>query len=115
MPLKVYHNNRCKKSRAGLERLRQITGDFEIREYIKEGITEDELKEIVLKMNIHPSELVRTQEDYYKKELKGKSFTDQEWIKIISENPKLLKRPVIVSKHKAVIGDPPENIDNIIK
>lgn len=115
MALKVYHNNRCRKSRAGLEHLRQKTGDFEIREYLKEGITEEDLKEILLKMNVHPYDLVRTQEEYFKKELKGKKFTDEEWIKIISENPKLLKRPVIVSKHKAVIGDPPENIDILIK
>ncbi len=109
----VYHNKRCKKSRAGLEHLRSITDDLEIREYVKNGITEDELREIVLKTNIPPSELVRTQEDYYKKELKGKSFTDDEWIKIIVENPKLLKRPVVLSRHKAVIGDPPDNIDKL--
>lgn len=113
MPYIVYHNNRCKKSRAGLEHLRSITDDLEIREYIKNGITEDELREIVLKTNIPPSKLVRTQEDYFKKELKGKSFTDDEWIKIIAENPKLLKRPVVLTRHKAVIGDPPENIDRL--
>ncbi len=109
----VYHNNRCRKSRAGLEHLRTITDDLEIREYIKNGITEDELKEIVLKSNIPPSGLVRTQEDYFKKELKGKTFNDDEWIRIISENPKLLKRPVVLTRRKAVIGDPPENIDKL--
>jgi len=109
----VYHNSRCKKSRAGLEHLRSITDDLEIREYIKDGITEDELNEIVLKTNISPSELVRTQEVFYKKELKGKSFTNDEWIRIIAENPKPLRRPVVLTRHKAVIGDPPENIDKL--
>ena len=113
MSVKVYHNTRCKKSRAGLEHLQTKTDDIEIIQYLKDGITEDELKEIVLKLNISPSNLVRTQEDLYKKELKGKSFTDEEWIKIIAENPKLLKRPVVLTKHKAVIGDPPENIDRL--
>lgn len=111
MSCTVYHNNRCKKSRAGLEHLRTITDDVEIKEYIKNGITENEIREILLKSNLKPVELVRTQEEYYKKELKGKKFNDDEWIKIISENPKLLRRPVVLSKHKAVIGDPPENID----
>ncbi|MFW5820865.1 MAG: ArsC/Spx/MgsR family protein [Bacteroidota bacterium] len=109
----VYHNSRCKKSRAGLEYLRSITDDLETREYIKNGISEEELKEIILKTNIPPSELIRTQEDYYKKELKGKSFNDDEWIRIITENPKLLRRPVVLTRHKAVIGDPPENIDKL--
>jgi arsenate reductase len=113
MSYKVYHNTRCRKSRAGLEHLKSKTGEFEIVEYMKNGISEEELKEIILKLNVHPSSLVRTQEDYYKKELKGKSFTKEEWIKIISENPRLLKRPLIIARHKAVLGDPPENIDKL--
>jgi arsenate reductase-like glutaredoxin family protein len=54
-------------------------------------------------MKVH--DIIRTQEDVYKKELKGKNFTDQEWIKIISSNLKLLKRPIIVKGNKAVIGE----------
>jgi len=113
MSLKVYHNSRCRKSRGGLEYLKSKTDDFEIIEYLKKGLSLDEVKEIVLKTNLRPEKLVRTQEDYFKKELKGKSFTDEEWMMIISENPKLLQRPVVIKKHKAVVGDPPENIDKL--
>ena len=60
-----------------------------------------------------PSDLVRTQEELYKKELKNKNFTDDEWMSILSENPKLIKRPIIVGKHKAVLGDPAENINKM--
>jgi arsenate reductase len=64
MPVKVYHNTRCKKSRAGLEHLQTKIDDFEVIQYLKDGITEEELKEIVLKLNISPFDLVRTQQDY---------------------------------------------------
>lgn len=113
MSFKVYHNNRCKKSRAGLEYLKTKTEDLEVVDYLKNGLTREELNEMVLKLNIAPSQLIRTQEEYFKKELKGRSFTDHEWIMILIENPKLLKRPVVISKHKAVIGDPPDNIDKL--
>jgi arsenate reductase-like glutaredoxin family protein len=62
-----------------------------------------------------PHEIIRKQEDYYKKELNGKKFNDDEWLKIIIENPKLLQRPIIVGKYKAVIAQPPELIENLIK
>jgi arsenate reductase len=65
-------------------------------EYIKEGLTEEAIKEILLKTNLQPQELVRTQEDYFKKQLKGLSFNTEEWIRVISENPTLLRRPIIV-------------------
>ena len=114
MGLKIYHNPRCRKSRAGLSYLQEHTGDFEVIEYLKNGISTDEIREILLKLNISPADLARTQEDLYKKELKGKHFTDEEWINILAENPKLIRRPVVIGKHKAVIGDPPEELDKML-
>lgn len=94
--------------------LQEKTNDFEIISYINDGLSEDQLREILLKSNKKPHDFVRTQEDIYKKELKGRSFTDDEWIKIIIENPKLLQRPIVVSKYKAVLAQPPEEIDILL-
>lgn len=113
--LKIYHNARCSKSRLGLEYLQTKAVDFEVVEYLKEGLTEEMLKEILLKTNLKPIELVRDQEDVYKKELKGKEFTDEEWIDIIIENPKLLHRPIVIGDKRAVIARPAEKIDEVIK
>jgi len=107
----IYHNPRCKKSRAGLARLEEKGEEFEIKNYIKQGITVDELKEILMRINVPSHELIRTQEADYKNKYKGRNFTDDEWIKIMAENPKLIKRPIILKKYKAVWADPPENMD----
>jgi arsenate reductase (glutaredoxin) len=112
--LKIYHNPRCSKSRKGLEYLKSKTTDFETFEYLKDGLTKEDLQEIILKTNMKPIELVRTQEELFKKELKGKNFTDEEWIDIIIENPRLLQRPIILSKHKAVFAQPPEKLDELL-
>lgn len=113
MPYKIYHNTRCKHSRAGLDYLKSKTSDFEVRDYISDVITQAELKEILLKTNLKASQIVRANEEYFKTYLKGKSFTDDEWIKILIENPKLIQRPIIVGKYKAVIGNPPGEIDKL--
>ena len=55
--------------------------------------------------------MVRTQEEIYKKEFKGKNFTDDEWVKIMIDNPKLINRPIVVKENKAVWGNPVEEID----
>ena len=111
---KIYHNPRCKKSKDGLDYLSSKTNDFEIVNYLKNGLSIDEIKELLLKLHISPKELIRVNEEYYKKELKAKQFNDEEWIQIISENPKLLRRPLIVGKYKAVIGDPTINIEKLL-
>jgi len=113
MKFKIYHNPKCKKSRAGLEYLSSRTNDYEIKIYIRDGISTDEINEIILKLHVSPRELVRTNEGIFKKELKSRNFNDNEWIRILSENPKLLKRPVIVGRYKAAIGDPVQNIDKL--
>lgn len=113
--LKIYHNPQCKKSRAGLEYLKGKNAEFEVVEYLKIPLTEAELEQLLVKLNARPEEMLRKQEDYYKKNLKGKKFNDHEWIRIIVQNPRLLKRPVIEGRYKAVWGDPAENIDIVVK
>ncbi|MCD4694704.1 MAG: arsenate reductase (glutaredoxin) [Bacteroidales bacterium] len=111
--IKIYHNPRCKKSRAGLQHLQEKGVEFEIVEYMKDNLDEKALKDILIRLNVNPIEMVRTQEDIYKKQLKGQEFTDDEWVKIMLENPKLIKRPIVVKEYKAAWADPPENMDKL--
>ncbi|MEI7594463.1 MAG: ArsC/Spx/MgsR family protein [Bacteroidota bacterium] len=111
--MKFFHNPKCKKSRAGLEYIKTKNVDFELVDYQKIGLTELDLKEILSKLNIQPIELVRTQEELFKKELKNKNFNYDEWIKIIIENPKLMKRPIVVGDRKAAIADPVDEMDKM--
>lgn len=112
--LKIYHNPKCKKSREGLKYLQDKGIYPEIINYIKDGITEKELSDIIMKLNLSPVNIIRTQEEQYRKELKGKKFTDIEWIKILVENPKLIERPIVVARHKAVIAQPPDKADELL-
>ena len=109
----IYHNPRCKKSRAGLHYATEKKMEFQVREYLKEPLSEAELTSLVMKLHVKPRELVRTQEEAYRKELKGLNLNDEEWIKVMVENPRLIHRPIVEGKYKAVVGDPPENIDQL--
>ena len=111
----IYHNPHCKKSRAGLNWLEEHQFDFKIVEYLKKPITEIEFKKLLVKLNVKASDLIRTQESIYKTQFKNKNFNEDEWVKIMLENPKLIKRPIIAAKLKAVIGDPIDNLECFIK
>lgn len=112
--IKIYHNPRCKKSCEGLKYLQLKNIDIDVVKYLEKGLSQNEIKEILLKSNKKPLDLVRTQEEYFKKELKGKKFTDDEWIKIISDEPRLLQRPIVLGKYKAVLAQPASLIDTIL-
>ena len=109
----VYHNPRCKKSRAGLQHVIEEKMEHRVREYLKEPLSEKELATLLMKLNRKPLALIRTQEEYFRKELKGLNLNDDEWIKVMVENPRLIQRPIVEGKYKAVIGDPVENIDTL--
>ncbi|HKI87463.1 MAG TPA: polyphosphate kinase 1 [Draconibacterium sp.] len=112
--MKIYHNPRCAKSRAGLQYMEEKGYDVEIKKYITEGLNEQELQEIIEKTGKPPVHFIRTQEKVYKDNYKGKNLSDEEWIKALVENPKLLQRPIVVNGNKAVLANPPENVESII-
>jgi arsenate reductase (glutaredoxin) len=113
--IRIYHNPQCKKSRAGLQHLGTKGRPFEIIEYIKHPLTEKQIEQLLIKLNVQPLDIVRKQEDYFRKNLKGKDFHTHEWIKILSQNPRLIQRPIVEMEYKAVIGDPVENINLLFK
>ncbi|NPD47968.1 arsenate reductase family protein [Lentimicrobium sp. S6] len=110
----IYHNSRCKKSRAGLQFLSDKTSDFEIKEYLKEdAFTIESLNDTLNLLGKKPMEMIRKQEDVFKKEIKGKEFSDEQLIELMVKNPKLIQRPIIIKDGKAVWGDPAENIEEL--
>lgn len=112
--LKIYHNNRCSKSRQTLELLRQQGQEPEVVEYLKEAPTVAELRDVIGKLGIKPEQLVRKGEQVYKEQFAGKSMTDDQWLEALAANPILIERPIVVKGDKAVIGRPPERVLDIL-
>ena len=112
--MKIYHNPRCSKSRAGLQYLEEKGYDIEIIKYLTDGLTETELREVIAKTGKEVHFFVRIHEKEYIDNYEGKQISDDEWIKILAENPKLLRRPIVVNGNKAVLAIPPENIEEIV-
>ena len=108
--MKIYHNPKCSKSRQTLAIIEGETSSFEIIEYLKNPLSEEEIIVLLSKLNIKPVELVRTQETIWKENYKGKELTEIEIINAMVENPKLIERPIVVKNNKAIIGRPPENV-----
>ncbi len=112
--MKIYHNPRCSKSRQGLAILNDSKVDFEIIEYLKIPPSEKEIKDILSKLQMEPINLVRKNEAIWKENYKGKELSNDQIIKAMAENPKLIERPIVIHNNKAVLGRPPENISSLL-
>ena len=111
----IYHNPRCRKSREGLAYLEEKGQKAEVREYLKEPFSKQELSEVIQKLGIEPSALLRKSEQIYKDQYRGKDIKEGQWIDIMLEHPRLIERPIIVGGSKAVIGRPKEEIDKLLR
>lgn len=112
--IKIYHNNRCSKSRCGLKILEDSGKEFQVIKYLESVPTTAELKQIISLLNISPLSLIRKNETIWKSEYKGKALTDDEIIEAMVKHPKLIERPIVINGSNAVIGRPPEKILEII-
>ncbi|MGV8947526.1 MAG: arsenate reductase (glutaredoxin) [Lutibacter sp.] len=112
--MKIYHNPRCSKSREGLTILQESKLPFEIINYLEKPISAVELIKVIKLLGISPIDLVRKNETIWKENYKGKNLSDAEIITAMTENPKLIERPIVINNGKAVLGRPPELIKTIL-
>jgi len=112
--MEIYHNPRCRKSRETLQLLHSKGLEPNIVEYLDQVPTMKEIKGILAKLGIKAEELVRKNEAIYRSKFKDNSYSEDEWVRILSDNPRLIERPIFIKDNKAALGRPPENVLSIL-
>ena len=111
MPVTIYHNPKCSKSRQTLELLRARGIEPQVVEYLKTPLGEQELDGLLKKLGMEPRALMRTKEDAYEAAgLADQKLTRKQLIAAMVEHPILIERPIVVNGARAAIGRPPEKV-----
>jgi len=115
MAVEIYHNPRCTKSRQTLALLEKKGIEPKVRLYLDKPPSKKELSEVLKKLKIPATQLLRTKESRYKElvQSEGKPNEKQalDWM---IKNPILIERPIVIKGAKARIGRPPENVLGIL-
>lgn len=111
----ILHNNRCTKSRNALSVLEERGLSYETVPYLDGVLSATDITDLLKKLDMAPQEILRKSEAIFKENFKGEEYSAQEWIKIMVENPKLIERPILYTKTKAIVGRPTENVEKFIK
>jgi arsenate reductase len=114
-PARIYHNPRCSKSREALALLRQCGIEPEVVLYLEAALGEAELKELVQKLDVAPSAILRRKEAAYAEAGLSDESSVERVVKAIRETPGLLERPIVVMGERAVIGRPPEKVLELLE
>lgn len=106
--IRIYHNNRCSKSRSALQILNERKLDIEIVNYLDNPPTIDELSQLLNKLGLKPEQITRTKEALFKEVFTNELIDKETWIKLLTENPKLIERPIVEFENTAIVARPPE-------
>jgi arsenate reductase (glutaredoxin) len=111
----VYQKPTCTKCRSTLKILRDRGADFDVVNYYETPLTSNELRGLIKKLGISPRELLRKDEQVYRDlNLAKREVSDDELIELMLANPDLIQRPIVVRGSKAVLGRPPESVEELL-
>ena len=105
--MRLYHNPRCSKSRQTLALLVERNVQFEDYRYLENGVAPEDM-EVLLSLE----GVIRQQEVDSTMGYDLNNISDVR--KLLSDNPKVLQRPILIKDGRAVIGRPPENVLDLL-
>ena len=115
MAVTIYHNPRCSKSRQALQLLRERGIEPEIVEYLKTPPTAAELDAVLSKLGLEPRAVMRAKEAAYREAgVDDEGLSRRALIELMTANPIVIERPIVVSGARAALGRPPENVLSIL-
>ncbi len=110
----IYQKPTCTTCRQVYAVLKESGVDFDAVNYYLEPISKQKLKELLKKMKMPASELIRKKEEIYKQlKLSEKNPTEEEWIDLMVKHPDLIQRPIVEKGQKAVLARPAERLKSL--
>jgi arsenate reductase len=110
----VYEKPTCTTCRKVAKVLTESGVDFEKVNYYIEPFLKTKLKSLLKKMGMKPSEVLRKNEQVYKKlKIKEKNYTEGQILDLMIKHPDLVQRPIIEKGNKAILARPPERINEL--
>jgi Spx/MgsR family transcriptional regulator len=105
MAIQAYLYNSCSSCRKTDEILKESDVDYERREFFKDRFTKEELRTLLEQNNLTVQDVISTRSTPYKQhDLANRDLTDDEILDLMIEDPRLLRRPIVLSGDTVIIG-----------
>ncbi|MCB9258065.1 MAG: Spx/MgsR family RNA polymerase-binding regulatory protein [Ignavibacteriales bacterium] len=110
----VYEKPTCTTCRKTIKMLNEMGVEFDRINYYIKPFSKNKLKALLKKMNMKPSELLRKNEDAFKKlDLKNNDYSEDQILNFMVADHNLIQRPIVEKGAKAVLGRPIEKIKDL--
>ncbi len=113
MALTIWHNPRCGKSRATLALLEERGLTPEVRLYLSDPPSREEIVAALAKLGRPAADLLRWKEAELPAGLTREAPEDA-ILDALAATPKLIERPLVITETAARLGRPPEDVLEIL-
>ena len=110
----LWHNPRCSKSREALKLLEAHGVRPEIRKYLEDAPTYEELKAARTALNLPTIEMMRSKEPAFREMGLARDADDDTLLRAMAAEPRLIERPLAIKGARAVLGRPPEKVLDLL-
>jgi len=111
----VYQKPTCTTCRQVYSVLKDRGVDFDAVDYYIHPLPKSKIKELLRKMRIPASELLRKKEEIYKKlVLSKKDLSEDQIIDLMAKHPDLIQRPIVEKGQRAILARPAERVKEIL-
>lgn len=103
--IEAYVYTSCTSCRKTIAQLTESGVAFTSRDYFRERFTREELQSVLKRAGLKPSDVLSTRSQAYtEKDLASKDLSENDILDLILEEPRLLKRPLVIGNGKVVVG-----------
>lgn len=89
---------------------------YERREYFKDRFTAAELRELLQTHNLTVADIISTRSTPYKEhDLANRQLSEDEIIDLMVEDPRLLRRPIVIADGQVLIGHSAPKLEALIE
>ena len=111
----IYQKPACTTCRQVYTALKESGADFDSVNYYVEPISKAKLKELLKKMGIPAVELIRKNENIFRKlKFDEKKYSEDEIIDLMVKHPDLIQRPIVEKGSRAILARPAERLKQIL-
>jgi arsenate reductase len=111
----IYQKPTCTTCRQVHAALKESGVDFDSVDYYTDRISKTKLKDLLRKMGLPAKELLRTNEEAYKKlKLAEKDLPENELVSLMISHPDLIQRPIVEKGERAILARPAERLKEIL-
>lgn len=106
----LYYDPNTSVGKKALAYAKGMTKHVNNTEYTKVKFTPTTWRDILRRLNMNPKHLLDKSKPYYQQHLRGRDFTEDDWINVLINNPELIRAPIAISGNKAIFADNPSDV-----